>query len=148
MKIPPAYQVPSPFGATVGGVNPLFFSMKPEAQYDSWLTVGKTTGDSKSELSIIGIDAKKWTAQAGLNVINGAVFWMNPQKGPTGSVVLAQLTVPTTYSGTAVVNMQGKDKGMLGKTGDGANWDQRGTVCRRRPSFRDLQITHMSPLVL
>jgi hypothetical protein len=100
MIIPPAYQVPTPFGAAVGGVDPLFFGMKPEAKYDSWITVGITTGDSKSALGKVGIADDKWTETAGMRITDGAVFWMDPLKvrfaepnalfapdAPTGSYV-------------------------------------------------------------
>ena len=42
LAMPPAFQVPSPLGANTGGVNPASFSIKKEAELDSWLTVGIT----------------------------------------------------------------------------------------------------------
>ena len=47
LELPPAYQVASPFGADIGGTNPLWWGMMAETQYDSWLTVGATDGSSK-----------------------------------------------------------------------------------------------------
>eukprot|EP01043_Picozoa_sp_COSAG02_P077034 COSAG02_NODE_16667_length_1065_cov_5.168737_1_plen_98_part_00 len=38
--IPPAFQVPPPFGTNVGGVNPQFFGVNGDAEFDSWFTVG------------------------------------------------------------------------------------------------------------
>jgi hypothetical protein len=47
MRIPPAYQVAAPFGVDIGGVNPQFFPIRKEAQFDSWLTAGGTSqGDT------------------------------------------------------------------------------------------------------
>ena len=43
MRIPPAYQVAAPFGVDIGGVNPQFFPIRKEAQFDSWLTAGGTS---------------------------------------------------------------------------------------------------------
>eukprot|EP01052_Picozoa_sp_SAG31_P007910 SAG31_NODE_387_length_16403_cov_5.062071_11_plen_115_part_00 len=47
----------------LGGANPAFFKLKPEAEYDSWLTVGLTDGNSKNQISKIGIDFEKWDLQ-------------------------------------------------------------------------------------
>ena len=54
-------QEAAPFGANVGGVNPLLVSASPAAAFDSWLTVGVTDGDSAGRLSSIGIDWTAWT---------------------------------------------------------------------------------------
>ena len=40
MTFPPAFQVATPFGTDVGPVNPAFFAVMPEAQFDSFLTIG------------------------------------------------------------------------------------------------------------
>ena len=45
---------------------------------------------------------------------NGAVFWMNPADGPSGTVVLAQLT---GASGTATAVLQGRSAA-------GADWQE------------------------
>ena len=111
MSIPPAYQVAAPFGANVGGVNPAFFPVQPEAQFDSWLTVGVTDGDSSRAVSSIGIDFDSWTETGGISSSDGAVFWMDPDSAPSGSdIVLAQLTVPTRSipDGNAAMGMQGR----------------------------------------
>ena len=39
-------QIPPPFGAHRGGVNPAFFAIPPSPEFDSWLTVGITDGDA------------------------------------------------------------------------------------------------------
>ena len=68
--------------------------------------MGLTGGDSAGALSSIGIDWDTWTASAGLSVDNGAVFWMSPDDGPSGSAVVAQVTV--AGDSTATVNAQGR----------------------------------------
>ena len=114
MSIPPAYQEPAPFGANIGGVNPAFFADSPGAEFDSWLTVGITTGDSGGAVSSIGIDFDSWTETQGISASDGAVFWMDPDGGPAGSdIVLAQLTVPTgsISGGSASMGVQGRSAG-------------------------------------
>ena len=58
MMIPPAFQVPAPFGTDVGPVNPAFFPMMPDSQFDSFLTIGMD-GPAliPGALSTIGIGA-------------------------------------------------------------------------------------------
>ena len=104
----------------IAGVNPAFFSVNAEAQYDSWLTVGMTGGEAPTALSIIGEDIKAWSEDKGLVTSDGAVFWMNPKDGPsasdtngaqgkgspTGNVVIAQLTVKTGTTFDAQVQMR------------------------------------------
>ncbi len=95
LVLPAAYQVAAPFGADLGGVNPQFLPMMPDAGYDSWLTVGTTTGNS-GEISSIGIPFASWTADTGITATNGAVFWMDPNAAPSsGTIVVGQLTVRT-----------------------------------------------------
>ena len=38
LNVPPAFQVSSPFGTDIGGVNPALLGVMAEAQFDSWLT--------------------------------------------------------------------------------------------------------------
>jgi hypothetical protein len=63
LALPPVFKVDPPFGADVGGTNPAFWTFKPEAQYDSWLTVAITDG-AGTEISSIGVDFTKWCAAA------------------------------------------------------------------------------------
>ena len=93
MSVPAAYQVGFPLGANIGGVNPAFFVISADIEFDSWLTVGVTDGQGVSALSSIGVDFDRWTATSGIETTNGAVFWMNPNDAPGGDVVVAQLTV-------------------------------------------------------
>jgi hypothetical protein len=83
MVFPPAFQVASPFGTDFGGVNPALFgpTAMPAAQFDSWLTVGITAGDTAHKLGAIGIDFTIWSEQNGLVSApdtGGSVFWMDP----------------------------------------------------------------------
>ena len=55
MSIPAAFQVPAPFGTDLGGTNPAFWSFNADCEFDSWLTVGPTDGDSSGAISTIGI---------------------------------------------------------------------------------------------
>lgn len=101
-KIPPAYQVPAPFGTNSGGVNPAYFPYNKDCQYDSWLTVGKT--DSSGGLGAVGISYNDWTEKTGITFNNGAIFWMDPNSAKPAraspdsdavNVVLAHLTIVT-----------------------------------------------------
>ena len=56
MVLPPCYHVPAPFGVNIGGTNPAFWEVSPNAQYDSWLSVGVTRGNVHNDISSIGID--------------------------------------------------------------------------------------------
>ena len=112
MTLPAAYHVDAPFGVNIGGVNPAFFSINPDVQYDSWLTVGITGGNVHNSISSIGIDWDAWTetsksftddgvCRAGFLPVSPligraswvcithrrpagaqAVFWMDPTVGP------------------------------------------------------------------
>ena len=115
-------------------MNPAFFPLGKGSEFDSWLTVGMVNGESTSALSAIGLDLKSWSTTQGVSTTNGAVFWMQPQDGPSvtdcdgakgnskspGDVVVAQLTVPTGKAYSAIVNCQGHTKSFTqGKPGSG-----------------------------
>ena len=59
-----------------GGSNPAFLRVAPDAQWDSWLTIGLVDGDVHDDLGSLGIDWSDWSADRGLSVDNGAVFWL------------------------------------------------------------------------
>ena len=40
LRMPPCFQVPTPFGSHVGPTNPAFFDFEPDAEFDSFLTIG------------------------------------------------------------------------------------------------------------
>jgi hypothetical protein len=110
LRMPPAFQETSPFAADVGGVAPALFAIPSyKAQYDSWLTVGITEGDTSGALGSIGIPFDTWTADQGMENDDCAVFWMDPSAGPDASapIVVGQLTVMTGQSFMATAAMQG-----------------------------------------
>jgi hypothetical protein len=116
MHFPAGYQVATPFGVDIGGVNPAFFGVMAESEFDSWLTIGMTGGNTGA-LSSIGVDFTAWTAATGIGTTDGAVFYMDPTIGPSGAdIVMAQIT-STVASGYAHVGLQGRS------TGDAADWD-------------------------
>jgi hypothetical protein len=123
LSVPGAYQCATPFGSNTGGTNAAFWAVANNAalgyaQYDSWVTVGITDGDSAGALSSIGLDFAAWTATAGLSTTDGAVFWMSPDGGPVAGTdaVIAQLTVASGSSDSATMGMQGRS------TGGAADW--------------------------
>jgi hypothetical protein len=80
-------------------------------QFDSWLTVGISTGNVHNDISSIGIDWDHWTDRGDLTAADGAIFWMDPDNGPAinagetvegqeettqyadGGVIIGQLTL-------------------------------------------------------
>eukprot|EP01047_Picozoa_sp_COSAG01_P115125 COSAG01_NODE_43775_length_426_cov_1.061162_1_plen_94_part_10 len=89
-----------------------------------------TNGESTSALGIIGDDVTSWSEAKPLTTEDGAIFWMNPDDGPsltdangkagrgtpTGLIVVAQLTVKSGVSFDARLNCQGH-------TNHGDNWE-------------------------
>ena len=102
MTFPPVYQSPieGDFGAPAVDLD------------DSYLTIGDT------DVSGVGIDTSAWDSQ-GLTVTEGA-YYCTPTDGPSGTVVIAQLSVPCGTGFEAVVNAQGES------TGDNYDWQQTG----------------------
>ena len=112
LAFPPAYTCAPPFGVDIGGTNPAFWAVANSealgyAQYDSWLTVGVTEGDTANALASIGIAFDAWDAQHPLDssddsgggktrrhlpfpfcasaanrrgASRAAVFWMDPNR--------------------------------------------------------------------
>lgn len=86
MLFPPAFQVPAPFGATIGGADSALFAFNPDAEFDSWITIGKTGGDAGGEISSIGLDLNAWSEESPLECADrqgGAIFFMDPDAAPT-----------------------------------------------------------------
>ena len=116
LSIPPSYNVPSPFGQNIGGVQAEFFKFKKEAEWDSWLSVGVTGGDAGNVLGSAGLTAnmwKQWSEKRGHGIVSHdcGVFWIQPKKsickrGPQAWVV-AQLTLQTGVMTTAAMGMSG-----------------------------------------
>ena len=74
MVIPPAFQVAAPFGVDTGPVNPAFFPMMADCQWDSFLTIGLDgPATTPGAISTVGIDFSSWTETQGINTDNGAV---------------------------------------------------------------------------
>jgi hypothetical protein len=107
MSFPAAFQVAAPFGVDIGGVSPAFFAVSADAEFDSWLTIGPTDGTAGAALStyLSGLGLGSWTADTPFSTSNGAIFWMNPDSGPSGVVVLAQVT---GAGGSASALLQGR----------------------------------------
>ena len=107
MTLPPAFQVDAPFGADIGGTNPLFWAFNADAEFDSWVTLGTVDGSSTGSIGST-VDFSAWTADAGLSVSEGSVEWVNPALAPNGTAVIAQISVPTGSSFTARFNARGQ----------------------------------------
>ena len=111
--IPPGWQMAEPFGSSIGPVNPTFLSLAPEAQFDSFVTIG-VDGPALdgAAISSVGLDFTSWSEQTGMSSENGAVFFMDPNHGATTQpVVFLQLTVAqgTRFSGQ--LSAQGRSTG-------------------------------------
>eukprot|EP01044_Picomonas_judraskeda_P007135 COSAG03_NODE_750_length_5996_cov_3.402408_1_plen_1107_part_10 len=119
LTAPAAYQEAAPFGANVGGVSPAFVAVSASAGVDSWLSVGPSDGSAGGALSSIGIDWDSWTADSALSADNGAVFWMVPDNGPSGSAIVGQITIPAGTSGTVTMGAQGR-------SASGGDWTNQG----------------------
>ena len=110
LTIPAGFQVPTPFGSDVGPVNEAFFAMMPDAEFDSFVTIG-TDGPALNPgaLSSIGIEFSSWTETSGIRSEDGAVFFMDPEHGATTEpVVFLQLTVPTGTPFSGQLSAQGR----------------------------------------
>jgi hypothetical protein len=107
--LPPAFHVPTPLGADIGGVSPVLAAYSPDSAFDSYLTLGLTTGDPHVTLSALGIPWHEWSPRSPVSITNGAVYCVDPVEAPSleAPVVVAQLTVATGQPATAVLNAQG-----------------------------------------
>lgn len=115
-RLPPAFQVDTPFGSQVGGTNGVFATINPDVQYDSWLTIGIEDGNTDNALSVVGLQLDAWTETSGLTAEDGAIFYMDPEHGSSGSTVLfAQITVPRSSGAQrrATMGAQGKALGAI-----------------------------------
>ena len=120
LSLPPAFHVDPPFGVNIGGVNPAFFPTNPDSEFDSWITVGIDDGSNQNTdaISAVGIDFDSWTETTGLNVNDGAIFWMDPDYGPERTdpegnnnivdITIAQFTVPTGNTFSFITGLQGR----------------------------------------
>ena len=127
-----------------GGVDPQLIDLNPELAFDSWLTIGITTGASTSsdKLAMVNLGLQSWSATQGVVCDNGAMFYLDPADGPTledrdgpigprddrGEIVVAQLTVPNEGSYTVRMNAQGRTKGWehMDSDAEDTNWREEG----------------------
>ena len=110
MYLPPAYQSSVKTNNNIGGVEPFIISLNREANYDSWLTIGLTDGDTDNKLSVVGIEFNEWTETNGINIDNGAIFVMDPELDIVNGneYVLGQISVRTGTEYMVILNIQGK----------------------------------------
>ena len=136
MYWPPAYNIGGPFDSDIGGISPTFFSIIPNAKYDSWTTIGITDGDQHNELSTIGIDFSEWNEDNPITTSNGAVFLMDPTIIlHENEYVIAQLALSSDETHIMNMNVQGKLT-----TGIHA-WSERNIEFRLNPVKNNIQHT-------
>merc|ERR1711907_175600 len=129
LYFPPAYQVATPFGVHTGGVPEPFWALADDAQWDSWLAFGLTSGDSEGRIVSTGVNFDLWSEQIPLTVDQthgGAVFCADPDSCPhnDGSpVVVAQLTVDATRVGIGDTGMIAT-MGLQGRSLTGDDWNE------------------------
>ena len=71
----------------------MFFTFMAAARYDSWLSVGITEGDADG-IGTIGINFEDWTDTQNLAINDGALFFMQPAKGPAERATLVHDASP------------------------------------------------------
>ena len=112
IHIPPAYQEleNNIFNSNFGGVQQELIDIRPDARYDSWLTIGLTDGDPEHKLSSIGVDFDSWNNENALEITNGAIFLMDPEEKiiDGDEYIIMQLTIPNSVETNVHVNVQGK----------------------------------------
>ena len=82
--LPPAFQTAYPFGANIEGVSPELAHVKPEAQFDSWLTIGS----NKTERELVASTSfswSNWTYSSGATRFGAAVVAQPPSTNYAGS---------------------------------------------------------------
>lgn len=107
LRLPPAWQVEKSkdplgsLGSTIGMVNPAYLSYSKALKFDSWVTLGE---GAKSPSNIgFGKKLVQWSKTQGVDADNGAIFFMNPQDGPSNNkkgpkgVLVAQLTISSKH---------------------------------------------------
>ena len=109
MRIPAAYQKTHHQGVNVGGINPLLLNYVPDAQYDSWLTIGVTDGNNLGKVDAIGIDFNSWDDKHQLFINNGAIFLDDPLlQISSKKYVIAHLTLKNNEHHQMIINVNGK----------------------------------------
>eukprot|EP01051_Picozoa_sp_SAG22_P016661 SAG22_NODE_2396_length_2619_cov_1.800794_2_plen_496_part_00 len=101
LVLPPAWQYQGFGGRQVGGTAPELWVLQPQAEYDSWLTIGAGDGSAAPDLDLSGRiwnQLSHWNATHGLQVTAGGVSWSTdsgsslPRLGAGRRVLIAQLT--------------------------------------------------------
>ena len=132
MIIPPAYQSIVNFNSNIGGILPVITNIDPDAQYDSWLTVGITDGNQDNEVMTVGIDFSTWTETSGIHTTNGAVFTIDPEINIVDGdeYTVAQITIPNDRSVELTLNAQGRTNCQANNNCDKYNraWKQEGII--------------------
>ena len=109
MKIPAAYQKTEHQGVNVGGINPLLLNYIPDAQFDSWLTIGITDGNNLGKVDAIGIDFNNWDNLHPLFINNGAIFLDDPlQQISPKKYIIAHLTLKNNQNHQMIINVNGR----------------------------------------
>lgn len=115
--IPKAWQSSLSVNHNLGGVENSLIATFPDAEWDSWLTIGLTNGDELSSLGSVGIPFGSWSEDSQMEVSNGAVFVIDPEiDSPIGEeIVISQLTIPNDQIAELIVSIQGKkiDNGIV-----------------------------------
>ena len=108
MIVPEAYQTSNNVGVNVGGINPLLLRYYPNSEFDSWLTIGVTDGNSLGTVNTIGIDFSKWDENNGLNIDDGAIFLNDPfSQTSHKKYIIAHLTLRNNQQHIMKVNVNG-----------------------------------------
>jgi len=130
MIIPPAYQSIINFNSNIGGVLPAIINIDPDAQYDSWLSIGITDGNADNEVMTVGIDFSSWTESSGIHTTDGAVFTIDPEINIVSGdeYIIAQITIPNDRSVELMLNAQGKTNCNNNCNKDNRSWKQEGIV--------------------
>ena len=69
----PFFNEADPFGTNTGGVHPAMYEVKPNSQFDSWLTINQDDGENKEKINSIGIEWDEFNAGGALKTSDGAV---------------------------------------------------------------------------
>lgn len=110
MIIPPSKQVENLFGSNIGGVSDNMIRINPDSVYDSWLSIGITDGNINNDINSIGINYQGWNERNGMDINNGAIFLMNPDKtmNINQEIIMGQFTIRTGTTQRGKINIQGK----------------------------------------
>lgn len=140
MIIPPAYQSIINFNSNIGGVLPAIVNIDPDAQYDSWLTIGITDGNADNEVMTVGIDFSTWTETSGIHTTDGAVFTIDPEINIVDGdeYIIAQITIPNDRSTSLTLNAQGKTNCGNNCNKNNRAWKQEGIIFDINPPTSNL----------